>query len=734
MGPVPPRRTVRLPDSVTSLTAALADRYALERELGRGGMATVYLAQDRKHRRRVALKVLHPELAYALGVDRFLREIGVAAKLSHPHILPLFDSGEVAGFLYYVMPYVEGESLRDRLNQEKQLPIEGAVRIAREVAEALDYAHGQDVIHRDIKPENILLAGEHALVADFGIARALTAEDVGTAERLTATGMAIGTPAYMSPEQASGERDLDGRSDIYSLGCVLYEMLVGAPPFARGSAQAVLAQHALHPVPPLRARRATVPPGVEQAVLKALAKAPADRFATALEFGKALTATETVEMPRPRRRMLSRRRLVGGAVLALALAAASVLVWKRPAARPVDPKLLAVAPFRVTSPNSALGYLREGMVDLMAAKLTGHGGPRAADPRAVLSAWRRESGSKGGELSRDGALKIAERLGAGRLLLGNVVETQGRVTLNAAVLGVPDGQARAETSVEGPADSLAALVDRLAAGLLTLGAGEGEQRLSALTSTSLPALRAYLEGQAMFRRGRYADAIASFQQALQFDSTFALAAVGLLAGGLEIGDYDAVNRGEALAWAARDRLNPRDHAFLMVLMGATFADTISYSELLQRAEQFVVKAPDMAEAYVALGNVLLNFGEMLGQPRAQERAAAANRRALELDSTYVPALDNLAVIAARSGDTTSMRQIRGVYRTIDPSHGGSDRIRWRLAVALGDRAGTGQRSIPVRLDRRAKSHVDRTAQPVRRRGPGRWRTGSERVAAPRESR
>src|SRR5439155_165608 len=230
----------RLQDLLARLQAALADRYTIERELGRGGMATVYLAEDLKHHRKVAIKVLKPDLAAALGPERFLREIEIAAGLSHPHILPLHDSGEAGGLLYYVMPFVEGESLRDRLNREQQLPLEDALQITREVADALTYAHSHDVAHRDIKPENILLQARHAVVSDFGIARAITAAAGGN---LTATGVAIGTPAYMSPEQASGQSQVDERSDIYSLGCVLYEMLAGEPPFTGPSAESIVRQH-----------------------------------------------------------------------------------------------------------------------------------------------------------------------------------------------------------------------------------------------------------------------------------------------------------------------------------------------------------------------------------------------------------------------------------------------------------------------------------------------------------
>ena len=277
-------------DQLQGLKAALADRYAIREELGAGGMATVYLAEDMKHHRKVAVKVLRQELAAALGPERFLREIEISARLRHPHILPLYDSGEAGGFLYYVMPHVAGESLRDRLNREKQLPIEDALRIAAEVADALQYAHDQNVIHRDIKPENILLESGHAVVADFGIARAV-AESGG--ERLTDTGLSLGTPTYMSPEQAAGNAEIDGRSDTFALGIVLYEMLIGEPPFDGPTAQAIVAKILTEPVPPLRQQRGTVSEETEGVVMKALAKVPADRIATAGELSRVLRGLET---------------------------------------------------------------------------------------------------------------------------------------------------------------------------------------------------------------------------------------------------------------------------------------------------------------------------------------------------------------------------------------------------------------------------------------------------------
>ncbi len=323
---------------VDRLKTALADRYAIERQLGAGGMATVYLAEDLKHHRKVAVKVLRPELAAVLGAERFLKEIEVTAHLQHPHILPLFDSGEADSFLYYVMPHVEGESLREKLNREKQLAIEEAVQISEAAASALDYAHRHDVIHRDIKPENILLHDGQALVADFGIALAVRAAG---GDRLTETGLSLGTPQYMSPEQATADRELDARSDIYALGCVLYEMLVGDPPHTASTAQAIIAKVITDEPRPVTAARKLVPGHVAYAVHKALAKLPADRFATASQFAEALTnpsaavVSPVVGAPPPSAtavvRLAVRHRWLGWAIplsLAVLTVISSVAVWR----------------------------------------------------------------------------------------------------------------------------------------------------------------------------------------------------------------------------------------------------------------------------------------------------------------------------------------------------------------------------------------------------------------------
>jgi serine/threonine-protein kinase len=330
-------------DALLQLNTALAGRYALEREIGRGGMATVFLARDLRHQRQVALKLLDPELGAVLGADRFLSEIRVTANLQHPNLLPLFDSGEVDGLLFYVMPYVAGESLRARLEREKQLPVGDAVHIATAVASALDYAHRQGVVHRDLKPENILLHDGEPVVADFGIALAVS--KAGGA-RVTQTGISLGTPQYMSPEQATGDRAIDGRTDIYSLGAVTYEMLSGEAPHAASTAQATIARLMTEDPRPLSAVRRAVPAHVEAAVLHALEKLPADRFATGHEFADALQGKSGVGLIAPTSKPRSRRPLAVAYGVATLFAVASVWAWARPTRAPA----LAAVRFKVDLP------------------------------------------------------------------------------------------------------------------------------------------------------------------------------------------------------------------------------------------------------------------------------------------------------------------------------------------------------------------------------------------------
>jgi eukaryotic-like serine/threonine-protein kinase len=362
-----------LTESTSRVAAALADRYQIERELGRGGTATVYLAQDLRHGRRVAIKVLYPELAASLGAERFLREVEIAAGLSHPNILALYDSGESDGLLYYVMPFIEGESLRHRLRREIQMPVDEASRIARDVAGALGFAHRHGIVHRDIKPENILLEGDRAFVADFGVARAI---ETASSERLTETGLAVGTATYMSPEQAAGRGRVDGRSDVYSLGCVLFEMLAGEPPFAGGTQQAIIAKHMQAAVPDLRVVRPSVTRRLRKVILTALAKVPADRYATADDLGRALAsaAAETRRPTVPRRAAILGLGVLGVAGLGL-WSARDRLVGHADGVPTQDvvpgPRKIAVLYFDNQSGDSALGQIADGITEELIYELSG---------------------------------------------------------------------------------------------------------------------------------------------------------------------------------------------------------------------------------------------------------------------------------------------------------------------------------------------------------------------------
>ena len=360
-------------EPLSRLDTALGERYRVERELGRGATATVYLAQDLRHDRQVALKVLYPELAASLGPERFRREIAIASKLSHPNILPLYDSGGAGGLLYYVMPYVAGESLRDRLRREIQLPVAEALRIARQVADALGHAHTQGLVHRDVKPGNILLQGDHASVADFGVARAI---ETASSERLTETGLAVGTAFYMSPEQAAGRGRVDGRSDVYALGCVLYEMLAGEPPFTGSTSQAVVAKHMQAPIPDVRVVRPSAPRRLQRAIERALAKVPADRFATAGEFAEALDRSGTV----PRVQVPNGRTIAAGVLGLVALGGVVLGGFKAASGRPattawgIEQPRIAVLYFTGLSPDSSLQRTADDITDELIYEMSGVNG------------------------------------------------------------------------------------------------------------------------------------------------------------------------------------------------------------------------------------------------------------------------------------------------------------------------------------------------------------------------
>jgi eukaryotic-like serine/threonine-protein kinase len=501
---------------VPSALQSISDRYLLERELGRGGMATVYLARDLKHDRLVALKVLRPELAAVLGPDRFLQEIRLTARLQHPHLLTVLDSGETASLLWFTMPYVEGETLRARLDRECELPLADALTITRNVAGALTCAHKHGIMHRDVKPANVLLEDGEALLADFGIARALAEAGAG-GEALTATGMAVGTPSYMSPEQAAGEREVDGRADVYALGCVLYEMLAGEPPYTGPTAQAIMAKRFADPVPSIRRVRPEIPSTVDTAIQRALARRPADRFATPEEFTRALDRAPAVG------RKVLRSLFAAAAGLAL-LAGANWWLHRRGSRVEIaGTPALAVLPFRVSDPSSQLW--REGLVDLFSLALDGAGDLRTVHPRTVLSRWHRATG--GGDPDETTALAVARELGARYALTGTLLNLGPRIRLVGELYDL-NGKGSRRVQVEGPPDSLPGLADRLAIALLREGLGSDSAArprapIAEITTTSLPALKAFLSGEQKFRRARPREAAADFERAVQADSTFTLA-------------------------------------------------------------------------------------------------------------------------------------------------------------------------------------------------------------------
>jgi serine/threonine-protein kinase len=519
------------------LTWALADRYTLEREIGSGGMATVYLAQDLKHDRRVAVKVLDPDLAQSIGAERFLREIKTAANLAHPHILPVFDSGEAEGFLFYTMPYVEAESLRTRLSKERQLPVEDAIQITREIADALAYAHDEGVIHRDVKPANIMLEAGHAVLADFGVAHAI-AEARG--HRITRTGLSLGTPAYMSPEQATGERDLDGRSDQYALGCVLFEMLSGHPPFRGARAEAVMRQHLTEEPPSVTQARPSVSEEVAKVITRSLAKSPADRFKTMGEMAAAL-ALATSRAPGESRRSLK----LGIGLVASALVTVLVLTFAvlKPGDRTIEDPEVSVA-----GPPPSVDDRRPSVAVLLCANFS----PNPEDAFRAQGIHeeillRLQSISTLRSIARTSVLQFAERpppvneiasaLGVGFVgecsVLKDPEQTQIRVTFQ--LFDASGSQVWAErydrdltlANIYDIQDDIAQRVaNSVGAALLPAD----EARIASTPTESLEAYDAYQRGRYFYYRlGREnaLRAIEYFRTAIDLDPAFATAYVGL---------------------------------------------------------------------------------------------------------------------------------------------------------------------------------------------------------------
>jgi serine/threonine-protein kinase len=516
-------------DVPAGLATALQDRYRLDRELGQGGMATVYLAQDLKHDRKVALKVLRPELAAAIGAERFLREITLTAQLNHPHILPLLDSGQApdasGACLYYVMPYVEGESLRDRLNREKQLPLDDALRLTREVADGLGAAHSLGVVHRDIKPENILLSGGHAVIADFGIARALKAAG---GSRLTETGLVVGTPAYMSPEQAAGDTELDKRSDIYSLGCVLFEMLAGETPYTGPTPQAILAKKLTEPLPRVSVIRQAVPAGVEAALARALARAPADRFSSTAQLTAALTPPFASAEPMPRSPRRWAFPLVG-AFAAIVLTTLAWLGWTRGgfgAAAPIGS--IAVLPPQDLSGDSTQQYLALGIHDGLIGELDQVGSLRVISRTSMMS----YAGT------RKPVSQIARELGVDALVETSVRRSGDSLHIRVQLLRARPVEQnlwgrRYDRNIEDILKLYGEMAQDIARGARIRTTSDQEARLASAPRVSPETYSLYVKGMYFLDKGTPEGAsrgIGFLRQAIEHDPGDALAWAGLAVG------------------------------------------------------------------------------------------------------------------------------------------------------------------------------------------------------------
>ena len=654
-------------DVSRQLEAGLGDRYHIERELGQGGMAIVLLALDRKHQRRVAIKVLRPELSAALGPERFLREIEIAAALQHPNILPLFDSGQVGSLLYYVMPFVEGESLRDRLHREQQLPLDDALLITREVGSALQYAHDHGVIHRDIKPENIMLSGGHAVVTDFGIARALDAAGAG---QLTQSGMVVGTPQYMSPEQAGGAI-VEGRCDQYSLACTLYEMLIGQPPFIGPTPQAVMARHSLEPVPSLRIMRQTVSPSVEAAIVRAMAKLPVDRFPKIAGFVEALDQPAPSE--RPTRSRAATWAVLGAGGLVLVAALWSVRgrngIGAGGAARGV--RSVAVVPFQARGDTSAGSYLATAMTEGLIADLAQVGS---------LKVISRGSGSAAQEKSSSLA-DLARTLGVQGIVSGSIERFGDSVRVDVRFLQAADSAEILRRSWQRPLGALPDLQREIALALTTSIDAELEAtektRLDARRPVDQRAYDSYLKGRFHLEEGDLERAKSFFEQASTIAPDWAPPYVGLASYYTSLPFTTDIPPARVLPEARKALASALALDESLAEAHATNAYIRAYFEWDWReAENEFRRAlelrPNYADAY-------FSYGRFLASRRRIDEAIAQVERAVELDPLSLELQANRALLDYFAGRYPAAEsRLREIL-----SRDSSDvLVQWGLALVL----------------------------------------------------
>ncbi len=657
------------------LQRALGTAYRLERELGGGGMSRVFVAEETRLARRVVIKVLPPDLALEMRVDRFNREIQLSASLQHPHIVPLLAAGGEDDLLYYTMPFVEGEALRTRLRREGELPVRDAVRILKDVADALAYAHARGVVHRDIKPDNVLLSGNHAVVADFGVAKAVS--QAKTESGLTSVGVALGTPAYMAPEQAAGDPNIDHRADIYAFGAMAYEMLTGRAPFDGMAPHQMLAAHVTEPVVAITDRRPALPPALAGLVMACLAKNPADRPQSATEILQALegmaTPSGSVAVTSPIvtfRHVLRRRRnrmLAFGAAAGIAVLVGWMALRPR-AAGVLDPNRVAIAPFDVLGGGPDLLLWREGVVDVLSRSLDGAGPLRTVSPTLVVRRWS-------GRADPASAQGLGEATGAGTVVFGGLVQSGAdSVRLTATVLDVSGPIVVGEIELRERTDRMDRLADSLTVRVLReLGRTRaiGLVRSASLGSQSLPALKAFLQGEQFLRRSEWDSAVVYHQRAIGLDSGFTLAwSHAGLAAGWQHSANDSLSRTYKLrAGAMNQGLAPRES---LIVQAESIAAVVyegpaqlggrwwTYGKrLIATLDDAVRRYPNDPELWYMLGDARYHAG---GLARLPARASLeAFDRAIELDSAFTPSYVHSIALGLDYGGTEAGRRYAAAF-------------------------------------------------------------------------